>query len=198
MKRIVLIGIGIIVLIALIGGAAYVGGQLLAQQQAQPQAASGAQMRISTDGKGTQMYSLDIDRAPELPETAPLFKGGVFVRRSDNSVFIGTGAVKMEAQKKPDGTVAMSTSYDGPIVEIVFTHSTTVYRDVTMKSYAGAPPQSGQKIPQVLEPGSIDEIGENSTVQVWGERNGDRAVANVVVYSLPAFLNLKPGTGGTR
>ncbi len=186
MKRIWII-LGVVVLVGVLAGAAYVGGQLLSAQN-QPQASSGGPiMKISTNGGANQQFKLDIEPAKEIANLgAPLFKG-VFVRQADNSIFVGTGAVKMLATKDQGGNVSASTSYDGPVVETVVTHDTTIYRDVTMKQFNGQPP-AGQKVQQVLEPGTIDEIGANSMVQVWGTQNGDRAVANVLVYSLPAFI----------
>ena len=38
---------------------------------------------------------------------------------------------------------------------------------------------------QAVKPaGSLEEIGENTELQVWGERRGDRVVAEVLVYRL--------------
>ena len=45
----------------------------------------------------------------------------------------------------------------------------------------------GQKIQQVLEPGSSNEIGEASIITVWGKKTGDRFIAEIVVYSPPGF-----------
>jgi hypothetical protein len=65
------------------------------------------------------------------------------------------------AQRSQGGAISMTSHYDGPLVEVVVTHDTTIYRDVTMKQFDGSPPD-GKKLQQVLEPGSVDEIGENS------------------------------------
>jgi hypothetical protein len=55
-----------------------------------------------------------------------------------------------------------------------------------MKQFNGPPPQ-GQKIQQVVEEGSLDEAGQASLITVWGKKTGDRFIAEVLVYSLPAF-----------
>ncbi len=187
MKRTWIIAGAVLFLIVLLGGAAYVGGQLLSTQGKQEAAGSGSQLRLSTNG-GNQSYGIKIKPAPELEALgAPLYKSSVFVRRSDNSIFVGTGMVKMMATKGQDGNVSASTQYDGPVVEVVVTHDTKIYRDVTMKQFNGQP-AGEMELQQVIEPGTLDEIGENSMVQVWGTQNGDRATANVLVYSLPSII----------
>jgi hypothetical protein len=55
-----------------------------------------------------------------------------------------------------------------------------------MGQFDGAPPE-GQKIQQVLESGSFDEIGQASLITVWGKKTGDRFIAEVLVYSPPEF-----------
>ena len=59
-------------------------------------------------------------------------------------------------------------------------------RKLTMRQFNGPPPE-GQKIQQVVEPGSVDEIGQASMITVWGKKTGDRFIADILVYSLPDF-----------
>ncbi len=193
MKRPTLIIGAILVLVLLLAGAAFVGGRLLNAQGAKQ--AMGNGLTLVTSGKGgqTAYTKLDMQPAPELP-TTPADVRGIFQRRADSSIFVGTGRVSVMAQKSQGGAISMTSQYDGPVVEAVLTHDTTLYRDVTMKQFNGPPP-NGQKMQQVVEPGSIDEIGENSMVVVWGERRGDRIIARVLVYSLPAFM-ASPAKGG--
>jgi hypothetical protein len=171
--------------------AAFVGGRLVSGQgQPLPSQLSGE--RMVTVGQGGKYTStrLDVDPAKELP-TSPAAVKGIFQRRADSSLFIGTGQVSVMAQKSQDGVISMTSHYDGPLVEVVVTHDTTIYRDVTMKQFNGPPPD-GQKLQQVLEPGSVDEIGENSMLTVWGDRRGDRITATVLTYSLPDFFRKGP------
>ncbi len=187
MKRTTLIIVGAVLLVVVLGAAAYVGGMLLNAQALQATGGGGNRVMMSTNG-GRQSYSLDIQPAPEIAALgAPLFKAGLFVRRADNSIFVGTGQVRVMMKPGQDGSVAASSSYDGPVVEVVVAHDTKIYRDVTMKQFNGQP-AAGQKLQQTLEPGTIDEIGENSMVQVWGTQNGDRATASVLVYSIPSVI----------
>ncbi len=187
MKRTWIIAGGIVILVLILGAAAYVGGTLLNTQAKQPSASGGQAFQLSSGGGAPQKFTLDIQPAPEVASLGPTILKGLFVRRSDNSLFVGTGNVKMMAVKGQDGKVSTSAQYDGPVVEVVVGHDTQIYRDVTMQQFNGPPP-AGQKTQQVLEPGTIDEIGENSTVQVWGTKTGDRATASVLVYSLPSII----------
>ncbi len=190
MKRSILIVGSILALALVLVGAAFVGGRLLNRQQPAQRAGSGKQVMIQSGGKTAQTFRLDMNPAPELP-TTPADVRGIFQRRADSSFWIGSGRVSMSAMKSQDGTISMTSSFDGPVIEVVVAHDTTVYRDVTMKQY-DAPPAGDQKMQQVVEPGSLDEIGENSSLIVWGDKRGDRIVARVLVYSLPAILNKRP------
>jgi hypothetical protein len=190
-KRSLLLIAGGVVLVLLLVGAAFVGGRLISGQGLPlPLQPSGAQMITLGQGGKNTTVSLDVDPAPELPASPPDVKG-IFQRRADNSLFIGTGQVSVMAQKSQSGVISMTSHYDGPLVEVVITHDTTIYRDVTMKQFDNPPP-AGKKLQQVLEPGSADEIGANSMVTVWGDRRGDRITARVLTYSLPAFFRKGP------
>jgi hypothetical protein len=190
-KRSLLLIAGGIVLVLLLVGAAFVGGRLVSGQGlALPLQPSGERMITLGQGGQYARTRLDVDPAPELPPSPPDVRG-IFQRRADNSLFIGTGQVSVMAQKSQGGVITMTSHYDGPLVEVVITHDTTIYRDVTMKQFDGPPP-AGKKLQQVLEPGSVDEIGENSMLTVWGDRRGDRITARVLTYSLPAFFRKGP------
>ena len=72
-------------------------------------------------------------------------------------------------------------------MEVVITNSTTIYEDVTSQQFNRAPPK-GQQIQEVVKPGSLDEIGENSMISVWGKTTGDRIIADVLLYEAPAVM----------
>jgi hypothetical protein len=194
MKRKVIIGGVIAVLVVVLAGAAFVAGQLLNGQSIAVGGGNGPGIVLkSGGGPGGDAVSvkINLDPAKELPTTPPEARG-LFDHRSDSSIFIGTGQVRMMVQKKPDGTISTSADHDGPVIEVVIAHDTVVYRDVTMKDTDGLPPgqQSGEvKMQQIVEPGSVDEIAQNSGVMVWGERRGDRIIAQTVVYTPPPVLN---------
>ena len=184
MKKTILIIIGVVVLVLLLAGAAFVGAQLLSGQGLPVQASSGGLQFMTSQG-GKQQVKIDIQPAKELPQI-PADAKGLFDHRQDNSIFVGTGNVRMMAQKDQSGNVTTSATHDGPVIEVVVTPQTVVYRDVTMNQFNGQPPTG--KTQQVVEPGVADEIGQNSTLTVWGKKTGDRIIADVLVYSPPPVM----------
>jgi hypothetical protein len=174
---------GIVVLVLLFAGAAFVGGRLLNGQglSGLPGLFSGGD-----GGRKSQVILDDIQPAKELPQT-PADVRGIFDHRQDNSIFVGTGRVMMNVKKDQSGNVETSSNHDGSTVEVVITSKTVVYQDVTMNQFDGPPPQ-GQKIQQVVELGSPDEIGKSSFITVWGRKTGDRFIADILVYTPPAFI----------
>ncbi len=190
-RRSILIGVGVAVVVVLLAGAAFVGGRLLNGQGLPGLSSGGPILSIGPGGaRGVQIKSSDILPAKELPQT-PADVRGLFDHRQDQSIFVGTGRVQMSVMKDQSGQVHTSASHSGPVVEVVVTSQTKIYKDVTMNQFNGPPPQ-GQKIQQVVEPGSLDEVGQNSTLTVWGRQTGDRYIADVLVYSPPAFFKKGP------
>lgn len=195
MKKRILIIVGIVVLVALLAGAAFVGGRLLTGQGLPGQASPGGLSMVTSQGGGEQRISIQTIPAKELPQT-PADARGIFDHRKDNSIFVGTGNVKMMVIKnQQSGQVQTSSSHSGPTVEVVVSPQTIVYKDVTMQQYNGGKPPGGSgtiKVQQVVEPGSLDEIGENSDITAWGKKTGDRIIADVLVYTPPPVMNARP------
>ena len=193
MKKTILIIGGIVVLVVLLAGAAFVGARLLTGQELPGQEAPGGLSMVTSQGGATQHISIQTIPAKELPQT-PADARGLFDHRKDNSIFVGTGNVKMMVITNQSGQVQTSSSHSGPTVEVVVTPQTIVYKDVTMQQYDGKPPSgSGAiKVQQVVEPGSLDEIGENSDITAWGKKTGDRIIADVLVYTPPPVMYKRP------
>ncbi len=181
-KRILVIG-GIVVLVLLLAGAAFVGGQLLNGQGLSGLSSGPEVSRGPGGGTSIRVHPGDIQPSKELPQT-PADAAGIFDHRQDNSIFVGTGNVSITAQKDQSGKVTTSATHTGPVVEVVVTPQTKVYRDVTMNQFNGPPP-AGQKIQQVVESGSVDEVGQYSDITTWGRKTGDRIIADVFVYTPP-------------
>lgn len=187
MKKNILITSGIVVLVLLLAGAAYVGAWLLNGQGLPGLSSGGPEVFTDPDGGQTvRINADDIQPAKELPQTAADVRG-LFDHRDNNSFFVGTGQVRVMVQTDQSGNPQTSSSHSGPTVEVVVTTQTTVYHDTTMEQFNGPPP-SGQKIQQVVEPGSLDEVGQDSTITVWGKKTGDRIIADVLVYTSPGFI----------
>ena len=107
---------------------------------------------------------------------------------------LGTGNidVAVEVQVDPDtGLESRSVvpRTDGPQLEIVIGPDTVLYRDVT-DFQADAPTESGERVvQQIVRPADLaDAIEPQMEMSVWGERRGDRVIADVVVFGpLPGF-----------
>jgi len=185
-KKLYLILIPVVLIIA---AAAYVGGRLLNGQ------AGELGLLPFGPGGGPQMVSVSIDMtpAPELPTTTP-DASGVFAERKDNSVFLqsmgdgGTGVVEFSASGRSAsaGTSDQGPESSGPKTEIVLTSTTKIYHDVTDFSAV----DSGKEtiLQQVVEPGSLDDLNSMSMLMVWGRKNGDRIIADVISYSDPVMV----------
>ena len=125
----------------------------------------------------------DITPAPELPMTTPEITG-FFVERKDNAVIVQT--VSFDAGV---GGIAENTSQDanrGPKVEVIITVETIVYRETTEFGW----PVAGAdfSIQQTVEEATLDDLNSQTMITVWGRRNGDRVVAEVLVYLNPLMI----------
>lgn len=178
MKRIGIIG-GVAVLVLLLAGAAFVGGRMLSGQDLISGGGGGGPVMMLRSPDGG-LQSLEIQPAAELPPSSP-DAAGLFLRREDNSVFVGTGEVRVLVV---DGQVSAESS--GPEMEVVVTHETTVYRDETALQHTSGSAEN--KVQQVLAPGSLEEIGENCIISAWGEERGGRLFADVFVYTAPIVI----------
>jgi hypothetical protein len=170
MKRTLLYGSGILLVLILALGA-FVGMRLLTTGE------------IPGLPRGLGHTSVTLEKAEELPQEEPDLVG-IFVRREDNSLVVGTGNITFHSYRESETEpFTFEKGYDGPQVEVVTTHATLIYYDVT--GLPEADPETGQ-VKQVLREGTLDELGQDHLFQVWGERQGDRIVAHtLVVYSPP-------------
>jgi hypothetical protein len=154
----------------LLGCAVYVGTGLLNDQVSA--GADADAIEIGDELIAATGSRVEVLPAPEMPASSPDVSG-VFVRREDARLVLGTGAVTFRI----DG----DATFDGPAVEVVPRHDTEIYRDDTAAQLGGVPPTGS--VHQALRPGSIDEIDRNDVVSAWGERHGDRLIATVIVYA---------------
>jgi hypothetical protein len=148
-----------------LGAAAFMGGRYL---QNGPSSTAGGEELIP---------------APELPTAEPNITG-VFVRRQNNSFFIGTGNITGSKQAGPNGAPQITLGYDGPVLEVVVTTNTKIYSDVTAQNNQNRP-RNGTPIQQRVVPGNLDEIDHNTIINAWGNKSGDRLTADVLLYNNP-------------
>jgi hypothetical protein len=164
--------IGWIVLIVVLVAGSFVGGQLLNRRVNALDRGGGA-----LAGESFQPREIHVIPAEELPSTPP-DEAGVFVRRQDNSIFIGIGDSTGNSEPPVAGE---SSAYSGAVVEVVVGNQTTIYREVLDLSQSF----TSDEIQQEVTEGTIEEIGDTSHMFVWGRKVGDRIIADVLVYSLP-------------
>ena len=192
-KRIFLIGTLVFAIIVLLVGGAYTAVRLLTPGDAgeETAVASGGgrvlQSVSSQNGGPPVAVQTTILPAPELPDE-PSAAFGILQSREDNTLIVGTGNIDLEVdvEVNPD-TGRESTSLipttDGPVLEVVLTPDTIIYRDVTDLNL---PPhqESGEReiVQQVRLVTSSDDVTGNLELEIWGERRGDRIVATVLVY----------------
>ncbi len=190
----------IIGLILLLVGAAFIGGRLLNQSKEETAAANqeppirdvpaGAPLGEGglgiTADSGPEMQSIslgDILPAPEIPMREPDVRG-LYVSRKDDTITVGTGrimAVAIEGQ-------APEFNYDGIAVEVLVTNRTELYEDTTEFT----PGQSGP-IQQTVRPlTNLDDLDEGISLEVWGRKEGDRIVAEIVVVKRPVMAFSQP------
>jgi hypothetical protein len=163
------------VVIIVVATAAFVGGRMLNGQ-------AGPLGIFPMMGGGPVRILVSLNRAPELPTTKPE-ANGLFVERKDNTItvqtFSETGA----------GGIAVGgpgMTNDGPKVEVVVTGETVIYRDSTE---IPDPPSEGETtVQQTVAEGSLDDLHSQMMVMVWGRKNGDRIIADVLVYTNPLMF----------
>lgn len=181
-NRYILIGIGVIVLAA----AAYLGGQLLNGQ--------GASLGLLPFGGGRSSgFSINITPAPDVPTTDPIVTGN-FIERKDNTIFVSSqGMVTFSG----GGTSVISISKGSPGEsdggdqknEVVITSNTKILRDTSdIGALLGNSGNKEVTMQQTVEEGSLDEFTTSTMVSIWGRKNGDRIIADTIVYMNPVII----------
>jgi hypothetical protein len=155
--------LGGLILFALLAGAASIAGRLMAGETLFPP-------RDVVFGPNT-----DIELLPpaQVPGTPPELEGP-FQRREDNSLFIARAATG-----GPSGPVDAA---GGPTIEVVITHETLIYADITSPPSPGDVIEGGMLRLQAQQVDTIEEIGDGTVLMVWGEWQGDRLIATVIYY----------------
>jgi hypothetical protein len=151
-----------VALALVLGAAAFLGGRYL---QNGPSSTTGGRELIP---------------APELPTAEPNITG-VFVRRQNNSFFVGTGNITGSKKAGSNGAPEITLGYDGPVLEVVVTTNTKIYSDVTAQNNQNRP-RDNNPVQQIVVPGNLNEIDHNTIINAWGKKTGDRFIADVLVY----------------
>lgn len=188
MLRILLVlGVVALVAVAFLAGRWLPGGTTGAAQslpgldEKPPAGAGGGEVIVIDNGAGP--VRITFSDPSELPDE-PAITGGLFKRRQDNSLFLGTGSIEVSVESV-NGEVSVAAHNDGPEVEVVVTGDTLIYEDITERPIIG--PDEAEKgemviLRQVRQVDGLDAIGENMMVRVWGEKRGERVIARVIYY----------------
>lgn len=175
------------VLVVVVAVAAFVGGRLL----------NGGVSPLGLfpmGGGNVVSIKMEMTPAPELPTTRPDAQGS-FVERKDNTIILQTFSMEMGrggmvvsegSGGAGRGPITNQSGEEGPQVEVVITNNTIIYRDAT----EFPPPFSGENVvvQQIVEEGTLDDLTSDSMVMVWGRKNGDRIIADMIVYSQPVVF----------
>jgi hypothetical protein len=183
MRRVVWIAVSLGLLALLLAGGAFTAGRLLGQGGDNLASGDGVKAKIGT-GNGN-MTEVDFVKAEELPEEPPDVVG-VFERRQDNSIFVDETDGGFTLAPNEDGALSV-TNATGKITEVVVTAETVVYLNLTLENLDEAAAEGVLR--QQVEPGTVEEIGELSFVQAWGEMHGDRLLASVLLYARPPVIS---------
>lgn len=189
MKRVVLFTGGVLALMLVLAGAAFMAGRWFNQA---PSKSEHVVLESPGGSKTMLLQEPDVVYAEEMPDS-PADAVGLFARREDNRLFIQSGDATINIHRDDQGNVALETRSDGPEVEVVVTHDTQIFRDDTIIQYGHEAPSG--PLQQVLVPGTLDEIGEHSSIRAWGEQRGDRTIADLLVYTFPAVLKRRTVSG---
>jgi hypothetical protein len=186
MKRNILVIAGVVVLIVVLAAGAFVAADLLAEQKQKADLPPGALVfeDVMDDGSGNPVtVKTVILPAEELPER-PSEASGVFKRQEDNSYFVGTGNISISVNEV-NGETTTAVEHSGPEIEVVTGRDTQFYRDVTQIEYASteSKEQTLQQTLALME--QPQEMPEGAEIQAWGQKSGDRVIADVVVFSDP-------------
>ncbi len=214
MKKTILFGIGGMLLLALLAGAAFMGMRLInarASSQGLPGAGGGGMLQLSGKGGpggGKMSIQIQITPAAELPRSSPDFVGQVSSIQG-NSIYVvqmnqfsgGPSTSSSGGQSDSGGGSTTSDgvptqSANGPTIEVVVTKETVIYRDQTMEDVPKPSGSGSQSIgmQQKVELADISQVVQDYMVQVWGQKRGDRLIADVIVVMGPAVIMFKnPG-----
>ena len=125
----------------------------------------------------------DIVPAPELPITLPEVTG-LSLERKDNTVIVrwvsfdpGLGGMLNDSPVDENS---------GPKVEIVITGETTVYSETT--DFGQSISEEDFSVQQTVQEDTLDNLDAQSMITVWGRKNGDRVIAEVLLYMNPMMI----------
>lgn len=168
-KQYIVLGVAIVV----VGIAAFMAGRMLNR----------GVNSLGLFGFAGEGDGISILPAEELPITPPEVEG-LFVERQDNIIFVETNPLGGDGVS--GALVGMG---GGPKFEVVVTTETILYHDITEPPARRPSGDDPRELQQIVEEGTLDDLNDSqSLVMVWGQKSGERIIAEVLVYSNPAYL----------
>ena len=167
MRKKPVVGLSVVLGLVLLAGAAYLAASWMA-----PNASAFGQLRLpgmaqNPSAKKGGGFSVDLVPAPGIPLTSPDLVGAL-VENKDNSLMV-------RPQTKSDG--------EASTVEVVVTGSTRLYRNATGDNLK-EPPAPGTKLQMTVDDWTVAQINRGDNLIVWGERRGERIVADVILIEV--------------
>ena len=165
------------------------GVMLLAACQPAAQAADQSTQAQGYGGGNGQRPNFQMQPAPELPTTQPAVRGFV-VSHSGDSLVVQIGNPNFQGGGQGNGQRPNANGTprprptvvgQGTDVTVTVTSDTVVYQDVTFANMNGQRPSGS--VQQKVEKSSLDALGSNERVTVWGDLNSDQITAKVIVYT---------------
>jgi len=137
------------------------------------------------DRQMIQLKGVKLLPAPGLPTSEPEV-AGLFLRREDQSLFVGTGEIEMRVMIPEKGAEPVAEAKaNGPTVEVVVNRNTEIYKDTSEISMEAR--RDGLEVQQtVVLFDSLDqlmeEVSTTDELSIWGQKSGDRVIATVIIY----------------
>jgi hypothetical protein len=140
--------------ILLIGLAAFIAGRLL--------------NAVPTGGDRVS----NVTPAPEIPTTTPEVSG-LLIERKDNVVILQTISFDPGSGWHLGDSNAPMDASSGPKVEVVVTNGTTICRDDFEFNQ--------DSVQQTVEETTLDSIDSQKLITVWGRKEGERVIADILL-----------------
>ena len=114
----------------------------------------------------------NVTPAPEIPTTTPEVMG-LLVERKDNVMALQTASFDPGSGWHLGDSNAPMDASSGPEVEVVITNATTIYRDDFEFNQ--------DSVQQTVEETTLDYIDSQMLITVWGRKNGERIIADILL-----------------
>ena len=137
--------------------------------------------------KNSGQVRLVFEDAPEIPDSRP-DAFGLYLGRAGDTVTLGSGSIEISADieivNDQEPVKNVHASHDGAEITFQVTDQTRYLRDTTERPELTPEliKQGQVTVPGTTAPGSLEEMGPDSVVRVWGTSQDGILTADLVVY----------------